>query len=93
MAENTENFEKYVEQLEKIIQEKLLDCEEFHDICKKLKEENYDVEMGIMALLMNYENNEKGFVSFPFYLEYKDKPGIELSDNDKRFLKDLGISI
>ncbi len=89
----SDNFEKYVEQLEKIIQEKLLDSEEFHDICKKLKEEKYDVEMGIMALLMNYENNEKGFVSFPFYLEYNEKTDIDLSDNDKKFLKDLGISI
>ena len=92
----SENLETHIQALEKLIQEKLLNCEEFHDICYKLKDEKYDIDMGIFALLMNYKDDEKGFVSFPFYLDFngnKKNEKFEITDKDKKFLNDLGISI
>lgn len=96
----SDKLESYVQQLEDLIQKKLLDSEEFHEICHKMKDEEYHVDMGVLALLMNHDD-EKGFVSFPFYLEFSEKEdnksdgneqNINLNKKDMQFLKDLGIS-
>lgn len=95
MPDNSDKLEPLVERLETLIQEKLLDCQEFHDICNEMKDQEYHVDMGILALLIDYKKAEKGFISFPFYLDFKDKnkKDFDLSKNDKKFLKDLGISL
>ena len=93
MPDNSDNLEPLVERLEKLIQEKLLDSQEFHDICNEMKDQEYHVDMGILALLIDYQKAEKGFISFPFYLDFKDKKDFDLSKSDKKFLKDLGISL
>lgn len=91
----SDNLEKHITRLEKLIQERLLDSEEFHEICHELKDAEYDLDMGIFALLMNYKDDEKGFISFPFYLDFGEKKEeiFELTDKDKKFLDDLGISL
>ncbi len=91
----SDKLEKHITKLEKLIQERLLDSEEFHEICHQLKDEEYDIDMGIFALLMNYQDDEKGFISFPFYLDFGEKKEevFELNDKDKKFLNDLGISM
>ncbi|RJP57358.1 MAG: hypothetical protein C4541_10380 [Candidatus Auribacter fodinae] len=96
----SDKLESYIQQLEDLIQKKLLDSEEFHEICHKMKDEEYHVDMGVLALLMDHDK-EKGFVSFPFYLEFSEKKensgngdeqNLNLSKKDVQFLKDLGIS-
>lgn len=96
----SDKLEGFVQRLEKLIQEKLLDSEEFHEICHLMKDEEYHVDMGVMALLMDHDK-EKGFVSFPFYLEFSEskkaddaapEEHLKLDPKDVKFLKDLGIS-
>ncbi len=89
-----DRLEYYVQKLESLIQKKLLDSKEFHNLCHGMKDEGYHVDMGILALLMKH-NEEQGFISFPFYLDFKDKKSgkFDLDASDKKFLRDLGISL
>lgn len=92
-----DKLESFVARLEKLIQEKLLNSEEFHDICNEMKDEEYNIDMGIVALLMDYKEEEKGFISFPFYIEFKEEREntivqMSLNEDDQNFLKDIGIS-
>lgn len=90
----SDRLEQFIQRLESLIQKKLLNSKEFHDICHQMKSEGYNIDMGVFALLMDHDN-EHGFVSFPFYLEFRDKKlgNFDLNDSDKKFLSDLGISI
>lgn len=78
---------------EKLIREKLLDTEEFHNFLNELIDNNYTPVSGAISLVLNHYK-ESGFVIFPFYIEEKGtKKDLEYKETDemKNYFKNFGI--